>query len=48
MSTIEGKRAGAAGEVLADVMTTEPYLGVRQDVHDARCDYLKLDLSSAE
>jgi hypothetical protein len=29
-------------------MTTERYLGVHQDLHDAPCDYLKLDLSSAE
>ena len=30
------------------LMTTERYLGVRHDLHDASCDYLKLDLSSAE
>jgi hypothetical protein len=24
---------------------TKRYLGVRQDLHDAPCDYLKLDLS---
>jgi hypothetical protein len=27
---------------------TERYLGVRQDLHDAPCDCLKLDLSAAE
>ena len=27
-------------------MTTERYLGVRQELHDAPCDYLKLDLSA--
>lgn len=32
----------------ASMMTTERYLGVRQDLHDAPCDYLKLDLSAAE
>ena len=32
----------------ASLMTTEKYLGVRQDLHDAPCDYLKLDLSAAE
>jgi integrase len=32
----------------ASMMTTEKYLGVRQDLHDAPCDYLKLDLSAAE
>jgi hypothetical protein len=29
-------------------LTTERYLGVRQDLHDAPCDYLKLDLAAAE
>ena len=32
----------------ASLLTTERYLGVRQDLHDAPCDYLKLDLSAAE
>ena len=32
----------------ASLTTTERYLGVRQDLHDAPCDYLKLDLSAAE
>jgi integrase len=32
----------------ASLMTTERYLGVRQDLHDAPCDYLKLDLAAAE
>jgi hypothetical protein len=29
-------------------MTTEKYLGGRQDLHDAPCDYIKLDLSATE
>src|SRR5215831_17652323 len=32
----------------ASLTTTGGYLGVRQDLHDAPCDYLKLDLSAAE
>lgn len=32
----------------ASLMTTERYLGVHQDLHDAPCDYLRLDLSAAE
>src|SRR5215471_13347731 len=32
----------------ASLLTTEKYLGVRQDLHDAPCDYLKLDLASPE
>ena len=32
----------------ASLMTTERYLGVRQDLSDAPCDYLKLDLMAAE
>jgi site-specific recombinase XerD len=30
----------------ASLITTERYLGVRQDLHDAPCDYLKLDLAA--
>jgi hypothetical protein len=29
-------------------MTTERYLGVRQDLHDAPCDFIKLDLAAGE
>jgi len=32
----------------ASLTTTERYLGVHQDLHDAPCDYIKLDLSAAE
>jgi site-specific recombinase XerD len=32
----------------ASLLTTEKYLGVKQDLHDAPCDYLKLDLAAAE
>jgi integrase len=32
----------------ASLTTTERYLGVHQDLHDAPCDFLKLDLSAAE
>ena len=32
----------------ASLTTTERYLGVHQDLHDAPCDYIKLDLSSSE
>jgi site-specific recombinase XerD len=32
----------------ASLTTTERYLGVQQDLHDAPCDFLKLDLSSEE
>src|SRR5215831_10915268 len=32
----------------ASLLTTEKYLGVRQDLHDAPCDYLKLNLAAAE
>ena len=32
----------------ASLLTTERYLGIRQDLHDAPCDYLKLDLSAEE
>ena len=32
----------------ASLTTTERYLGVHQDLHDTPCDYLKLDVSSAE
>jgi integrase len=30
----------------ASIQTTERYLGVQQDIQDAPCDYLKLDLMS--
>jgi hypothetical protein len=30
----------------ASLTTTERYLGVHQDLHDAPCDYIKLDLSA--
>jgi site-specific recombinase XerD len=32
----------------ASLTTTERYLGVHQDLHDAPCDFLKLDLASEE
>jgi integrase len=32
----------------ASLTTTERYLGVHQDLHDAPCDYIRLDLSAAE
>ena len=32
----------------ASLTTTERYLGVHQDLHDAPCDYIKLDLSAGE
>ena len=32
----------------ASLTTTERYLGVRQNLDDAPCDYLKLDLSAEE
>jgi site-specific recombinase XerD len=32
----------------ASLMTTERYLGVRQDLHDAPCDFLKLDLAAED
>ena len=32
----------------ASLTTTERYLGVHQDLHDAPRDYIKLDLSAAE
>ena len=32
----------------ASLTTTERYLGVHQDLHDAPCDYIKLDLAAAE
>jgi hypothetical protein len=32
----------------ASLTATERYLGVHQDLHDAPCDYIKLDLSAAE
>ena len=32
----------------ASMTTTERYLGVHQDLNDARCDYIRLDLASAE
>ena len=30
----------------ASVVTTERYLGVRQNLHDAPCDYLGLDIKA--
>jgi site-specific recombinase XerD len=32
----------------ASLTTTERYLGVHQDLHDAPCDYIRLDLAAAE
>jgi hypothetical protein len=32
----------------ASLTTTERYLGVHQNLTDARCDYIRLDLSAAE
>jgi site-specific recombinase XerD len=32
----------------ASLMTTQKYLGLDQDLHDAPCDYLRLDLAAAE
>ena len=32
----------------ASLTTTERYLGIRQELHDAPCDYLKLDLAAEE
>jgi hypothetical protein len=32
----------------ASLTTTERYLGVHQDLNDAPCDYIRLDLSAAE
>ena len=31
-----------------EVLAPARYLGVHQDLHDAPCDYIKLDLSAAE